>query len=147
MAKKRRKKDYIDPEVQGALARRMIAQWGLFTLAAGVLALALQWMSNPFAPLGETLSEAWWTYGPLLLVLVGLAPIFIFDAIRLSNRFTGPVHRLRQVTHALASGETPQRVEFRGADFWKDLAADFNRIVDRLADSEGKSPTSNDEQA
>ncbi|MEM9187189.1 MAG: hypothetical protein AAGB00_11910 [Planctomycetota bacterium] len=137
MSRKRRTKDYIDPEVQGALARRLVLQWTLFLVAAAALAFALEWMSNPFMPVRQTLADAWWTYGPLLLVLVCLAPIFVFDAIKLSNRFTGPVHRLRQVTRSLAEGETPGNIEFRGADFWKDLAGDFNRVVDRLAKSEG----------
>lgn len=137
MSKKRRKKEYVDPEVQGALARRMIAQWALFLVAATTLAVVMQWMSNPFAPLLDTLAETWWTYGPLLMVLLCLAPVFIYDAIKLSNRFTGPVYRLKQVTRALADGETPTNVEFRGADFWKDLAGDFNRVIDRLARHEG----------
>lgn len=134
--KNNRKTEYIDPEVQGALARRLILQWMLFVAVAAVLTVGLKWMSDPFAPLGQTFSEAWWTYGPVLMVLACLVPVFIFDAIKLSNRFTGPVFRLRQVTKQLADGELPKEVEFRGADFWKDLAADFNRVVDRLAEQE-----------
>lgn len=144
VSQKRRKKEFVDPEVQGALARRLIAQWGLFLVAATGLAIAMQWMSDPFVPFKEMLANAWWTYGPLLLVLAGLAPVFVFDAIKLSNRFTGPVHRLRQVTRSLANGETPEQVEFRGADFWKDLAEDFNRVLERVAKSEGNQPAKND---
>ncbi len=130
---KRRKKDFIDPEVQGALARRLTLQWVVFVLVAAVLVLILQWMSDPFAPFSQTLIETWWTYAPVLLVLVCLAPVFAFDAIKLSNRFTGPIHRLRNATRLLADGKSPGVVEFRGADFWKDLAADFNRVADRIA--------------
>ena len=95
-------------------------------------------MIDPFAPVGETLSEVWNTYAPLLAVLVCLIPVFIFDAMRLSNRFTGPVYRLRQATRQLAEGETPDRVEFRGADYWKDLAKDFNHIIQRLREAESQ---------
>lgn len=142
----RRKKEFIDPEVQGALARRISLQWLMFVVAASVLALALKWMNDPFAPFGQTLRETWFTYGPVLMVLVCLAPVFIFDAVKLSNRFTGPIHRLRQASRALANGESPGPVEFRGADFWKDLAADFNRIAERVAASEKKA-TSSEAQA
>lgn len=138
MSNKRRQTFHVDREVQGALARRLITQWTLFLIVAMVLSLALRWMSDPFAPLGQTLRDAWWTYGPLLLTLGCLAPIFIYDAIKLSHRFIGPVHRLRQVTRSLAEGETPGPVEFRGADFWKDLADDFNRVVQRLSLSEAE---------
>ncbi|MEM6799663.1 MAG: hypothetical protein AAF589_09125 [Planctomycetota bacterium] len=137
MKTKRRTKDFIDPEVQGALARRLTMQWVLFLVAASVLAVALQWMSDPFAPISQTLIEAWWTYSPVLLVLLCLAPVFAYDAVKLSNRFTGPIHRLRQATRALADGESPGVVEFRGADFWQDLAVDFNRVADRVTAQQG----------
>lgn len=129
----KRKKDYIDPEVQGALARRLVVHWVFFLTVAALLAVGLKWMRDPFAPFAQHMSEAWATYGPLMMVLVCLAPIFIYDSIKLSHRFTGPMFRLRQVTKSLANGETPSQVEFRGADFWKDLAIDFNRIIDRYA--------------
>ncbi|TWT99617.1 hypothetical protein Pla108_05600 [Botrimarina colliarenosi] len=132
MKKQRRKAEYIDPEVQGALARRLSVHWLLFTVLACSLLVGLKWMSQPFMPVGDHLSEAWWTYGPVLLVLLCLAPVFIHDAIRLSNRFTGPMLRLRAATRQLAAGERPERITLREGDFWKDLAENFNQAVDRL---------------
>ena len=136
MKLKRRKKEFIDPEVQGALTRRLIVHWILFLGAAIVLSIGLKWLDDPFVSFSMLTSSAWATFGPLLAVLVCLAPIFIYDAIKLSNRFTGPVYRLRQATKQIASGDIPEKVEFRGADFWKDLAADFNQIIRRLTDNE-----------
>ncbi|MEO0529513.1 MAG: hypothetical protein AAF266_02935 [Planctomycetota bacterium] len=127
----RRKSEFIDPEVQGALARRISVHWLLYTLVASGLVVGLKWMTNPFTPLTDHVVQAWWTYGPLLLVLVCLAPIFVFDAVKLSNRFTGPVLRLRNATRQLAAGERPGRIQLRDGDFWKELAEDFNRVVDR----------------
>lgn len=127
----RRKTEFIDPEVQGALARRISIHWLLYTLLASILVIGLKWMTNPFTPLAEHVAEAWWTYGPMLLVLVCLAPVFVFDAVKLSNRFTGPVLRLRNATRELANGERPRRITLRDGDFWKELAEDFNRVVDR----------------
>ena len=133
-----RKKDFIDPEVQGALTRRIVAQWLVFTAVAAVLAFGLQWMSDPFAPLSHHVSESWWTHGPLLLVLLCLLPVFVMDAIKLSNRFTGPIYRLRHVARSLATGQRPDPLEFRGSDFWRGLADDFNLVIDRLASAETK---------
>ena len=131
-----RKRDYIDPEVQGALTRRIVAQWMVFVGIATALAFALQWMSNPFMPLKQHLVEAWWTYGPLLMALFCLLPIFVLDAIKLSNRFTGPIYRLRHVASALTAGERPEPLEFRGGDFWRGLADDFNHVIDCVVESE-----------
>lgn len=141
-SKHRRKSEYIDPEVQGALARRISIHWLLFTALAAVLTVGLKWMADPFTPIATHLANAWWTYGPVLLVLTCLAPVFIFDAVKLSNRFTGPVLRLRSATRALAEGQHPGKITLRDNDFWKDLADDFNRVVDRYepeATGEGQS--------
>lgn len=127
-----RKTDFIDPEVQGALTRRIVAQWVVFTAVATALAFGLTWMSDPFAPIGQVLAEAWWTYAPLLLVLVCLLPVFVMDTIKLSNRFTGPIYRLRHVARALAEGKPTAPVEFRGGDFWRGLADDMNKVIDRV---------------
>lgn len=136
--KHRRKTEFIDAEVQGALARRLAMHWLLYTGLTTVLVLGLKWMSNPFTPFTDHAIEAWWTYGPVLLVLVCLAPIFVFDAVKLSNRFTGPVLRLRNATKQLASGGCPEKITLRQGDFWKDLAEDFNQVIERVEDSQPK---------
>lgn len=128
----RRKVEFIDPEVQGALARRMSIHWLLFTVLASVLVVGLKWLTNPFTPITEHLYEAWWTYGPMLLVLICLAPVFVYDAIKLSNKFTGPMLRFRNATRAVARGEDPGRIKLRTGDFWQGVANDFNQMVERL---------------
>jgi hypothetical protein len=130
----RRRFEYIDPEVQGALARRIAFHWIAYTAVATTLVVGLKWLTNPFTPLGDHLLEAWWTYGPLLMVLVGIAPVFVYDAVKLSNRFTGPVLRLKAATRALAEGRRPAPIRLRDGDFWKELAGDFNLVVERYAD-------------
>lgn len=141
MSRNKRGKEYIDPQVQGALWRRLVLHWIAFTAVALMLVVGLEWMSDPFRSVGEVLSHAWWTYSPVLLVLGCLIPLFVYDSIRLSHRFAGPVSRLRQVIQSLANGATPERIEFRENDFWKEMAADMNQVIDRL----GKAPTNSEE--
>ena len=127
-----RSKEYVDPQVQGALWRRLVLHWLAFTSVAAALAVGLEWMSDPFQPLGAVVVAAWWTYSPLLLVLACLVPVFVYDSIRLSHRFAGPVFRLRKVMRELAQGAIPARVEFREDDFWREMASDVNRVIDRI---------------
>ena len=134
MTRNQRGKEYVDPQVQGALWRRMVLHWLAYTAVATLLVVGLEWMTDPFRPAAEILKSAWWTYGPVLLVLACLLPLFVYDSIRLSHRFAGPVFRLRQVIHSLATGARPERIEFRDNDFWKEIAADMNRVIDRLGD-------------
>lgn len=136
MARNNRKREYIDHAVQGALMRRLVLHWLTFTLVAGGLAVALQWMQDPFASLANTLQQAWWSYGAVLLLLVCLLPVFVYDAVKLSNRFAGPVLRLRGALRDLADNKQTPRLVFRDDDFWKDLAGDFNRLADRLEQQE-----------
>ncbi|MGL4512701.1 MAG: HAMP domain-containing protein [Lacipirellulaceae bacterium] len=128
----RRKIEFVDPEVQGALARRLALHWVLFLSIAAVLVVGLKWMSNPFTPISEHLVDAWWTYAPVLLVFICLTPVFVFDSVRISNRFTGPVLRLRKAIREMADGETPRKIDLRDGDFWKDVASDFNRVIERV---------------
>ena len=123
---------YVDPEVQGALARRLVLHWAIFIIAATMLIFGMTWLSDPFLPASTHFQRTMADYGPALLTLVCLAPIFVFDAVRLSNRFTGPMLRLKNATKALASGETPDRIQLREDDFWQEVAADFNRVIERL---------------
>ena len=58
-----------------------------------------------------------------------LFPIVIFSSIRFSNRFVGPMVRVRKTLHQLAQGETTPIRAFRQNDFWSDTVDDINEIA------------------
>jgi hypothetical protein len=64
--------------------------------------------------------------------MVFLLPVFIFDTIKLSHRFAGPVLRLRNEMRAVADGGELRRLSFRKGDFWHSLAEDYNALLDRF---------------
>jgi hypothetical protein len=127
-----RRKKFVDGRVQGALAWRLFCQWFLFVAIAGVSAFILQFSCNPLLPPGEHFQNLWMTYVPLLLSMVFLLPVFIFDTIKLSHRFAGPVLRLRNEMRAVADGGELRRLSFRKGDFWHSLAEDYNALLDRF---------------
>jgi len=133
MSEVNRKKSYVDPQVQGALVRRLVIHWVSYVSVAAAVAFCLQVLSNPVQPLGEHIQKAWWTHGLFLLVLVFLLPVFVLDSIKLSNRFAGPIYRLRRTIHNIAQGDPPPRLKFRDFDFWQGMAQDFNLMIDRLS--------------
>ena len=133
MSEVNRKKSYVDPQVQGALVRRLVIHWVSYVSVAAAVAFCLQVLSNPVQPLGEHIQKAWWTHGLFLLVLVFLLPVFVLDSIKLSNRFAGPIYRLRRTIHNIAQGDPPPRLKFRDFDFWQGIAQDFNLMIDRLS--------------
>jgi len=50
----------------------------------------------------------------------------------MSNRFVGPLQRIRRALRDLAAGKDIPFIAFRKGDFWCDLADDVNRLNDRM---------------
>ena len=61
-----------------------------------------------------------------------MVPAFIYDTIKLSNRFVGPILRLKNSVRSVADGKPVSPLKFRGGDFWHELADDFNRLNEKL---------------
>jgi hypothetical protein len=125
---KRRNQNYIDREVQSSLLRRMCGQWLMF-FVANVLAL-VAWTITTEPPANsqyETIQLVAQRLAPFLLVSVALAPVFFWDTLKLTNRFAGPIVRVRRALLQIAEGKSPGELEFRSGDFWRCLANDLNR--------------------
>jgi len=123
----------VDREVQGALMLRMIVFW-LFCLHSICLML-ICWSaySGPSRRFVDLFSDIYFRYGPALSATLILLPIVMMDALRMSNKFVGPVMRLRGGLRDLAEGRPAQPLNFRDDDFWRDMATDFNRAAAHVA--------------
>ena len=66
--------------------------------------------------------------------LLFLAPPFILSSLKLSNRFVGPIHRLRQQLRQIADGQPFEDLKFRRGDFWQELADEMERAMAALRD-------------
>jgi hypothetical protein len=133
MSKEQRGRTFVDAKVQGALARRIIYHWLVFLVVASLTAFLLQAVSNPFRPLADHVRSMWWTHGPFLVVFVFLLPVFVVDTIRMSHRFAGPMLSLDRAMREVADGQPPRKLAFRHDDFWRELADDYNAMLERLA--------------
>jgi len=127
--KNKRKKYFVDRKVQGAILWHMVLHWGLLLAATFVLLVFFDMVTRLRGNVGTSLLQR---HAPTLLAMLALAPICIRDLCKLSNRFAGPMVRLRRAMRDLAEGREVAPVHFRENDFWKDLAADFNRVVHRV---------------
>jgi hypothetical protein len=140
MGQPRRTKHFIDANVQGSLARRIIFHWLAFLGVAFFVSFILQVLTNPFRPIFAHLQDLWFTHGPFLLVTLFLLPVFIMDTVKISHRFVGPIYSLRRAIRGIAAGEAPRRLKFRRRDFWQDLAVDYNAMLDRLGAFDNEEP-------
>ena len=127
-----RKKLFVDPKVQGALALRVALYWVVCLITITLMLLCWRIVTGPARLFYTHFDDMWFHYGPALFASFLLLPLVIVDIIRLSNRFVGPLVRLRRSMRALAQGEYVAPIFFREGDFWHDFAEEFNAVVRRV---------------
>jgi hypothetical protein len=127
-----RKKLFVDPKVQGALVIRAVGYW-FFCLLTMALALVL-WRvwTGPARLFYYQFDELWQWYGPAAIASLLVLPLVIVDVVRLSNRFAGPLYRLRRELRKLSVGEPVRALKFRDGDFWMEFADEFNGVAKQL---------------
>ncbi len=140
----RRKRNFVDFEVQTSLLRRMALQWISFLI---VNALALYgWtylVGGADDTVGAHMTHFLQLYLPVLIVSLALLPVFLLDAAKLSNRFVGPILRVRRALAEAATGAKVKPLHFRENDFWRSLADDLNNVLNLNGETpatEKKSP-------
>jgi len=142
-----RKHLFVDPKVQGALVWRVVLYWAVCLITMGLMLLSWRSIISGPARLPHThFREVWFFYGPAVIASFLLFPLVIIDIVRLSNRFAGPMLRLRRSMRELARGETVKPVKFRDGDFWQDFADEFNVLAARLQQESAEPAPKHDEQ-
>ena len=143
MSRPKRGRKYIDKPIQGTLLRRLIAHWVIFVIAFCAVSATLQILLDPLQPIGEKLAECRNNFATFVVVSLVLVPIFVYDSIKLSHRFVGPMVRFRSAVRELADGENPRPVTLRAGDFWQEFATDFNRMMTRFSVESSDDPSPN----
>ncbi len=127
---KHRSKLLVDPEVQYAIGGRIAIHWVLFVVGLVLLGVVIQIITTVGdLPFSKTIQYAVTSQIPVILVAMMLVPVFLRDTLRLTNRFAGPMFRLRGAIERLANGETNKPLNFRRQDFWQPVAESFNLVT------------------
>ena len=129
---------YVDSSVQKSLLKRMV----IYCLAS------LLFVSMPiafFKTLNQTdrnivghFMDVISTHWPILLMLACMIPFAVYDTLRLSNRFAGPVFRLRRELRHFRETGSMNEVFFRDNDFWHDLSLGVNELTLRIRELENQ---------
>lgn len=137
MARVQRKQNFVDKHVQGALLRRIFFHWLIFFFVVTMSVVMLQAMlGDPAQSLATRLKYEMGEFVFMGVILLALFPAFMLDTIRFSNRFVGPIARLRRHLRQLGKGET-DLCKFRDSDYWAEMAGEFNEVAG-LVDSQRK---------
>ena len=131
-----RKRLFVDPKVQGALVARVVLYWVVCLCTISMMLLCWRIITGPARMFYTHFSDMWFFYGPALIASFILLPLIVIDIVRLSNRFTGPLLRLRRCMRELARGEHVEPIEFRDDDFWHDIAEAFNGVIHRVQNAD-----------
>lgn len=132
MASDVRKRLFVDPTVQGAIVRRAALYWAGCLLFVSLPLVIGRTLADPDRLFYEHLGDLWGQYWALLVCGVLILPVVLYDLTKLTNRFAGPVVRLRRALHQMAEGRPLEPIRFRDGDFWPELAAEFNRAAEQL---------------
>jgi hypothetical protein len=134
----KRRQLFVDRAVQGGLILRCLLYW--ITCLATTFVMLFFWslLTGPARLSWMTVDQLWFQYGPAFVASALLLPLVVWDLLKMSNRFAGPVLRLRRELKKLARGEHANPVFFRRQDCWRDLADDFNRVLMRVKELEAK---------
>ena len=127
-----RKHLFVDYKVQGALINRVLIYWIMCLATLTLMILCWRIITGPARMFYTHFDDMWFQFGPAVIGSLLLLPLVVYDIVRLSNRFVGPLLRLRRSLRALARGEEVPPLEFREGDFWKEIAQEFNAIADRM---------------
>jgi sensor histidine kinase YesM len=127
----RRTSILIDREVQGSLLQKIVLHWGLLFLANAVaLLIWLSLFESPDGSWQDIFQLAIQRYLPVVIVSLAILPAFLWDTVRLTNRFAGPIRRLRVALSDAAHGRAVAPLNFRSNDYWREIANDFNKLTE-----------------
>ena len=128
----KRRTTIFDPEVQGSVIRKIAVHWMIF-FSCNVLAL-LMWVrlfDQPDASWSQTFTDTLRRFLPFFVVTLALIPAFVWDTLKLTSRFAGPILRLKGALAEASQGRPVPPLRFREDDFWQEIAQNFNLMMER----------------
>lgn len=141
-----RRQLFVDPKIQGVLAVRVVLYWVVCLITITLMLLCWRILTGPARMFYTHFDDMWFFFGPAAIASFLLLPLVIADIIRVSNRFAGPMVRLRRSMRDLARGERVEPIKFREGDFWRDFAEEFNALAARVQREAPPPQADHDEQ-
>lgn len=133
MTQYQRSRILVDPKVQWSIAGRILCHWALFLICLISIGTMVRVIAGAGSqPFSESWRSALVSQIPNLGVMLLLLPVFLRDTLKLSNRFAGPMYRLRTALRTVAQEEECNAIKFRDGDFWHEAATDFNVVLGQL---------------
>ncbi len=131
-----RQRYYVDTEVQFDLLKRIV-YYGLASILFLTLPIAFaKTLSEPDIFFIDHIGNVFRNHWPVLMMAVFFIPFAMNDVLKFSNRFVGPIYRIRAELKNFEIGGKLKPIAFRDDDYWHDLASGLNKIRQRLNELE-----------
>ncbi|WDQ18571.1 hypothetical protein [Rhodopirellula sp. P2] len=122
----------VDRTVQYGVVKKIAFHWVIFFVCNSIaLLLWLRLFEHPDLSWQHSFEDCVRRFLPFFLISLALIPAFVLDTLKLTNRFAGPIMRLRTEILNAAEGRPVTRLCFRTNDFWRDVADSFNSMAQR----------------
>ena len=120
---------YVEPSIRPNIVRRILFYWSscvLFSTLPLIIGTTLAKTDRLFYEHLGVLATQYW---PLYLMLFGVLPFAIKDALRVTNRTLGPLVRLRAELRRFRDHGVFHPVHCRQDDFLRDLIEEINEAL------------------
>lgn len=119
-----------DFRLQGFLCLRVAIYWIVCQVVFGIAVLAFFALqeSNP----GSTPLTPWSLITPALVISGLVLPLVLLDLLVFTNRFAGPILRIRTYLASLATDEKATAFKLRKKDFFIDICENLNCVGEQL---------------
>jgi hypothetical protein len=125
----KRNKQHVAPEIRSLLIRRIVFYWCaclMFSILPLVIGTTLARPRELFTSHLDDLALRFW---PMFVMLFGIFPFLIRDALRVTNRTLGPIARLRAELHNYETTGAYSPVRCRKEDYLSDLITWINTAI------------------
>lgn len=127
-----RRKIWIDSRVQGALIGRAVLYWFAVTLYFGVAFAVSIYCDNPQWTFQKQFAAWFSMIGPWLPSALLILPLVLYDIVRLSHQFVGPVHRARMQLERMVQSPNCTPYSLRTDDYWHELVRPMNGVQNHI---------------
>lgn len=136
MSAGRRRRFFIDREVQGALVAKVLTYWVYCLGTYALFSFCWKTATGPADQHGLIFAQQHLLdiVPPAAATLV-VVPLIIVDAMRWSNRFAGPAAKLRKALEDLGENRETPPLKFRLVDYWQGTADAFNVVAVQMQGS------------
>ncbi len=128
---RKRKKLFVDREVQTAILWRVALYWFSCIAFFSLMIWCYECLARPDQMFYEHFFPMIQRFLPVYVAMVLLLPFLLFDAIKFSNRFCGPLRRVVNELEGYSESGTMATLKFRDNDFWQSLADSVAKALAR----------------